>query len=173
MFRGPENTHTGLTCRPPVGSPPLPSPYRPRARRTSTDILAHDWTVVRCEKLLNPHSTELVEVKRPSERLQKQSLSHLRKLQRIPKLPYQSIPQRTMDVGCEFRVGGEDRQRVILCLRQHVQLSGDVGQFELWQAMLTRAEKFAGASKLQIHLGDFETVACARHRVEALLCAVG
>src|SRR2546421_338627 len=41
------------------------------------------------------------------------------------------------------------------------------------RAMLTRAEKFPGAAKFQIHLGDLKPIARARHRVQAFLRAVG
>ena len=51
---------------------------------------------------------------------------------------------------------------------KQVQFGRDIGQLELRQSMLSRAEELARAAQFQIHLGDGETVVGLGHRAAAV-----
>ena len=70
---------------------------------------------------------------------------------------------------CESGVVLDEIEGVYSCDCEQVEVVDDVCDFEVWQAVLTGAEEFAGAAEFEVVFRYFETVLGAGHDVESAL----
>src|SRR3954468_8815905 len=94
---------------------------------------------------------------------------NLRKIQRLAESLDEFLPQLRVRRQSQIRIMLQHGQRVLARGLEHFDLSCDVGDLQLWQAVLPDAEEFAGAAQAQVHFGDVEAVGRMGHGAESLL----
>src|SRR5258705_10654390 len=79
-----------------------------------------------------------------------------------------ALAQRAVLEGAQVRVSGPEPLGLGTCLRQQSRVR-EIGDLELGQAALARAEEVAGPAQRQVRFGKLEAVGGALHDAEPLL----
>src|SRR5262249_24259720 len=67
----------------------------------------------------------------------------------------------------QVRVTGDHRERLLPCLFEHGSVADEIGDAELGQPRLARAEELPRPSYREIDLGDLEPVVRSGHGIDA------